>query len=214
MLMHRSRILIADDHTLVADLCRKLLETEFDVVGSVRDGRALVQSAVELRPDVIVVDIAMPNLNGLDAGQQVKEMLPAVKLVFLTMNPDPEVAAEAFRRGASGYLLKTSAASEMVLAVRKVLRGMSYISPRLSKETVDYLRRQSKMPLEEEERLTFRQREVLQLLAEGKVMKEVGDILNMTTRTVAFHKYRIMDVLGARSSADLVRYAIRNHLIA
>jgi len=210
----RSRILIADDHTLVADLCRKLLEMEFHVVGSVRDGRALLQSAADLRPDVIVVDIAMPILNGLDAGQQVKEMLPAVKLVFLTMNPDPEVAAEAFRRGASGYLLKTSAADEMVLAVRKVLRGMSYISPRLSKETVDYLRRQSKMPVEEEERLTFRQREVLQLLAEGKVMKEVGGILNMTTRTVAFHKYRIMDVLGARSSADLVRYAIRNHLIA
>ena len=214
MLMHRSRILIADDHTLVADLCKKLLEMEFHVVGSVRDGRALLQSAADLRPDVIVVDIAMPILNGLDAGQQVKEMLPAVKLVFLTMNPDPEVAAEAFRRGASGYLLKTSAADEMVLAVRRVLRGMSYISPCLSKETVDYLRRQSKMPVEEEERLTFRQREVLQLLAEGKVMKEVGGILNMTTRTVAFHKYRIMDVLGARSSADLVRYAIRNHLIA
>ena len=214
MSTNRSRILIADDHTLVADLCGKLLEMEFHVVGSVSDGRALVQSAVDLRPDVIVVDIAMPILNGLDAGQQVKEILPAVKLVFLTMNPDPEVAAEAFRRGASGYLLKTSAADEMVLAVRKVLRGMSYISPRLSKETVDYLRRQSKMPVEEEERLTFRQREVLQLLAEGKVMKEVGGILNMTTRTVAFHKYRIMDVLGARSSADLVRYAIRNHLIA
>jgi DNA-binding NarL/FixJ family response regulator len=214
MSVNRSRILIADDHTFVADLCRKLLEMEFHVIGSVRDGRALVQSAVDLRPDVIVVDIAMPILNGLDAGQQVKEILPAVKLVFLTMNPDPEVAAEAFRRGASGYLLKTSAADEMVLAVRKVLRGMSYISPRLSKETVDYLRRQSKMPVEEEERLTFRQREVLQLLAEGKVMKEVGGILNMTTRTVAFHKYRIMDVLGARSSADLVRYAIRNHLIA
>lgn len=214
MSTNRSRILIADDHTLVADLCRKLLEMEFHVVGSVSDGRALVQSAVDLRPDVIVVDIAMPILNGLDAGQQVKEILPAVKLVFLTMNPDPEVAAEAFRRGASGYLLKTSAAHEMVLAVRKVLRGMSYISPRLSKDTVDYLRRQSKMPVEEEERLTFRQREVLQLLAEGKVMKEVGGILNMTTRTVAFHKYRIMDVLGARSSADLVRYAIRNHLIA
>jgi DNA-binding NarL/FixJ family response regulator len=214
MSANRSRILIADDHTLVADLCRKLLEMEFHVIGSVRDGRALVQSAVDLRPDVIVLDIAMPILNGLDAGQQVKEILPAVKLVFLTMNPDPEVAAEAFRRGASGYLLKTSAAEEMVLAVRKVLRGMSYISPLLSKETVDYLRRQSKMPVEEEERLTFRQREVLQLLAEGKVMKEVGGILNMTTRTVAFHKYRIMDVLGARSSADLVRYAIRNHLIA
>jgi DNA-binding NarL/FixJ family response regulator len=214
MSTHRSRILIADDHTLVADLCRTLLEKEFHVVGSVRDGRALIESAIDLRPDVIIVDIAMPILNGLDAGQKVKEILPAVKLVFLTMNPDPEIAAEAFRRGASGYLLKTSAADEMVLAVRRVLRGMSYISLPLSKETVDYLRRQSKMPVEEEERLTLRQREVLQLLVEGKVMKEVAGILNMTTRTVAFHKYRIMDVLGARSSADLVRYAIRNHLVA
>lgn len=211
---NRSRVLIADDHTLVADLCKKLLETEFDVVGIVSDGHALVRSAVDLKPDVIVVDVGMPILNGLDAGQQVKEMLPAVKLVYLTMNPDPEVAAEAFRRGASGYLLKTCAAGEMVIAVRKVLRGMSYMSPGLSKETVGYLRNQSKMLVEEEERLTERQREVLQLLAEGKVMKEVGGILNMTTRTVAFHKYRIMDVLGAKSNADLVRYAVRNHMIA
>ena len=211
---NRPRILIADDHTLVADLCKKLLETEFDVVGTVCDGRALVRRAAELKPDVIVVDIAMPILNGLDAGQQVKALLPAVKLVYLTMNPDSEVAAEAFRRGASGYLLKTCAAAEMVIAVRKVLRGMSYMSPRLSREVVNYLRRQSKTLVEEEERLTDRQREVLQLLAEGKVMKEVGNILHMTTRTVAFHKYRIMEQVGARSNADLVRYAVRNHLIA
>ena len=214
MSRNRSRILIADDHTLVADLCKKLLETEFDVVGMVCDGRALVRSAAELKPDVIVVDVAMPILNGLDASQQVKEMLPAVKLVFLTMNPDPEVAAEAFRRGASGYLLKTCAAHEMVIAVRDVLRGKRYMSASLSKDTVDYLRRQSKMLVEEQDRLTERQREVLQLLAEGKVMKEVGGILNMTTRTVAFHKYRIMEVLGARSNAELVRYAVRNHMIA
>jgi len=168
---------------------------------------------VDLKPDVIVVDVAMPILNGLDAGQQVKQMVPAVKLVYLTMNPDPEVAAEAFRRGASGYLLKTCAADQMVIAVRKVLRGMSYLSPQLSKETVSYLRKQS-MLQEEQERLTERQREVLQLLAEGKVMKEVAGVLNLTTRTVAFHKYRIMEVLGARSTAELVRYAVRNHMIA
>jgi DNA-binding NarL/FixJ family response regulator len=199
---------------LVAELCKKLLEAEFDVVGTVGDGRALLRSASDLKPDVIVVDIAMPILNGLDAGQQVKEMLPAVKLVYLTMNPDPELAAEAFRRGASGYLLKTCAADQMVTAIRKVLRGMSYLSPQLSKETVSYLRNESKMPIEEQERLTDRQREVLQLLVEGKVMKQVGDILHMTTRTVAFHKYRIMEVLGARSNAELVRYAVRNHMIA
>jgi DNA-binding NarL/FixJ family response regulator len=211
---NRSRILIADDHILVADLCRKLLETEFDVVGTVSDGHALIRSALELKPDVIVVDIAMPMLNGLDAGQQVKETLPAVKLIYLTMNPDPEVAAEAFRRGASGYLLKTCTIEELVTAVRSVLRGMTYMSSRLSKETISYLRRRSKMPVGEEERLTDRQREVLQLLAEGKLMKEVGSILNMKTRTVAFHKYRIMEALGARSNADLVKYAVRNHMVA
>jgi DNA-binding NarL/FixJ family response regulator len=210
----RSRILIADDHKLVADLCKKLLETEFDVVGIVSDGRSMLRTAVDLKPDVIVVDIAMPILNGLDAGQKVKQVLPAVKLVYLTMNPDPEVAAEAFRRGASGYLLKTCAAEEMVIAVRKVLRGMSYISTQLPTDTVNYLRRQSKPLVEEEERLTSRQREVLQLIAEGKVMKEIGGILNMTPRTVAFHKYRMMDALGAKSSAELVRYAVRRNIIA
>jgi len=214
MARNRSRILIADDHTLVADLCKKLLETEFDVVGSVRDGHALVQTALVLTPDVIVVDIAMPILNGLDAGQQVKELLPTVKLVYLTMNPDPEVAAEAVRRGASGYLLKTCAADELVVAVRQVLRGVSYMSPGLFKDTVYYLSRQAKTLRDEGERLTERQREVLQLLAEGKVMKEVGSILNLTTRTVAFHKYRIMEVLGVRTSAELVRYAVRNNVVA
>src|SRR5271157_3022148 len=182
---NRSRILIADDHNLVAELCKRLLETEFDVIGVVSDGRALVRAAGELKPDVIVVDIAMPILNGLDAGRQVKELLPAVKLVYLTMNSDVEVAAEAFRRGASGYLLKTCAAAEMVVAVREVLRGKSYVSRGLSRDTINFLSRQDKKLTNKDECLTDRQREVLQLLAEGKVMKEVSDILNMTTRTVA-----------------------------
>ena len=210
----RPRILIADDHTLVAELCKRLLETEFDVIGTVSDGRALVHAASELKPDVIVVDVAMPVLNGLDAGQQVKEMLPAVKLVYLTMNPDAAVAAEAFERGASGYLLKTCAAAEMVIAVREVLRGKSYLSKGLSQDTIDCLRWSNKKLINEEERLTQRQREVLQLLAEGKVMKEVGDVLHMTTRTVAYHKYRMMEVLGAKSNAELVKYAVRNHMVA
>lgn len=209
----RPRILIADDHNLVAELCKRLLETEFDVVGVVVDGRALVRAAGELRPDVIVLDIAMPVLNGLDAGQQIKKSLPAVKLVYLTMNPDVEVAAEAFRRGAHGYLLKTCAAGELVLGVREVLRGKSYMSPALSRDTVNFLRRQGKNLIQEDDRLTERQREVLQLLAEGKVMKEVADILSMSTRTVAFHKYRMMEALGAKSNAELVRYAIRNHMV-
>jgi DNA-binding NarL/FixJ family response regulator len=210
----RPRILIADDHTLIAELCKRLLEAEFDVVGMVGDGRALVLAAGKLKPDVIVVDVAMPILNGLDAGRQVKEMQPAVKVVYLTMNADVEVAAEAFERGASGYLLKTCAAAEMVAAVREVLRGKSYISQGLSRNAIDCLRWQRKKLVREEDRLTDRQREVLQLLAEGKLMKEVGGILNMSTRTVAFHKYRMMEVLGAESTAELVKYAVRNHLVA
>ena len=210
---NRSRILIADDHTLVAELCKRLLESEFDVVDTVSDGHALVRAAAQLKPDVVVVDVAMPVLNGLDAGQQVMQESRTVKLLYLTMNPDPEVAAEAFRRGASGYLLKTCAASEMVAAVRAVLQGRTYLSSTLSRDDVTYLRRQAKKLVEEEDKLTDRQREVLQLLAEGKVMKEIGAILNMTTRTVAFHKYRIMEALGVKSNADLVRYAVRKHMV-
>ena len=211
---NRSRILIADDHNLVAEMCKRLLEAEFDVVGVVSDGRALVRVAAELRPDVVVLDIAMPILNGLDAGQRLKAMLPAVKLVYLTMNPDVEVAAEAFRRGASGYLLKTCTTSDLVLAVREVLRGKSYISKALPCDSINFLRRQDKELVQENERLTERQREVIQLLAEGKVMKEVGDLLRMAPRTVAYHKYRMMEVLGAKSNAELIKYALRNYIVA
>lgn len=208
------RILIADDHTLVAEACKRLLDSEYDVVGTVTDGRSLVSAAVELRPHLIIVDVSMPLLNGLDAGQQIKELLPSVKLLFLTMNHDADLAAEAFRRGASGYLLKTCAASELTIAVREILRGKSYLSPMIAKDTVEFLLRQDKALVEEGSRLTDRQREVLQLLAEGKCMKEVASVLNVTARTVAFHKYRIMEVIHARSNAELVQYAIRHHLIA
>lgn len=210
----RSRILIADDHKLVAELFMRLLANDFDVVGIVGDGHSLVRTAVELKPDLILIDVWMPLLNGLDAGGQIKKTLSTVKLVYLTMNPDADVAAEAFARGASGYLLKTCAATEMVLAVRDVMRGKTYLSKALSRDTVDSLRWQHKDLVNEEERLTDRQREVLQLLAEGKVMKEIGGILHMTTRTVAYHKYRIMEVLGAKSNAELVKYAVRNHMVA
>ena len=208
------RIIIADDHTLVAEACRKLLESDYEIVATVGDGRSLVRAAAELRPHLIIVDVSMPLLNGLDAGQQIKELIPSIKLVYLTMNHDADLAAEAFRRGASGYLLKTCAASELALAVREVLRGKSYLSPMIAKDTVDFLLRQDRKLIEEGQRLTERQREVLQLLAEGKCMKEVAGVLNVTTRTVAFHKYRIMEVLSVRSNAELVQYAIRQHLIA
>jgi len=210
----RPTIMIADDHAFVADACKKLLEPEFDVVATVGDGRALVKIAATLRPQVIIVDIAMPLLNGLDAGYQVKQLLDSVKLVFLTMNTDPALAAEAFRRGASGYLLKTSSASELIVAIREVLNGKSYLSPAIAKETVDFLLHQDKESIEEEELLTDRQREVLQLLTEGNSMKQVACVLNVSTSTVAFHKIRIKEILHARTDADLVQHAIKTHLIA
>jgi DNA-binding NarL/FixJ family response regulator len=210
----RPRIIIADDHAFVADACRKLLEPEFDVVATVGDGRALVRVAANLKPELIIADVGMPLLNGLDAGHQVKQLLGSVKLVFLTMNIDPAVAAEAFRRGASGYLLKTCAAAELTLAVREVLKGRFYLSPSVAKETVDVLLYQNQESVDEGQQLSERQREVLQLLTEGKSMKEVAYVLNVTTSTVAFHKLRIKEILNAKSNTDLVQYAIKNHLIA
>src|SRR5215467_14260727 len=208
----RTRILIADDHTLVAELFKTLLENEFEVVGIVGNGRAMVRAAAKRQPDLILVDLAMPILNGLDAGERVKEMQPTIKLVYLTMNRDTEVAAEAFRRGASGYLVKTCAASELVVAIRAVLRGNIYISGTLPKERINDLRRRDSEMVEETVRITKRQREVLRLLLEGKRMKEIGAVLGITRRTVAFHKYRVMEMLGAKSNAELVRYAMRNHI--
>lgn len=192
---------------------RQRHEPEFDVVATVGDGRSLVHIAATLRPQVVIVDIGMPLLNGLDAGHQVKELLSSVKLVFLTMNTDPALAAEAFRRGASGYLLKTSTAAELTTAVREVLQCRSYLSPAIGKEAVDFLLHQDKEFIAEEDRLTERQREVLQLLTEGKSMKQVAEILNVSTSTVAFHKIRIKEALHARNDSDLVQYAIRSHVI-
>jgi DNA-binding NarL/FixJ family response regulator len=210
-MISRSRILIADDHNLIAELFQQLLARDFDVVGTVGDGRALVRAAVELRPDLILVDIAMPLLNGLDAGRQVKELLPTVKLVYMTLTSDVDVAAKAFALGASGYLLKTCAASEMTLAVHEVLRGKTYLSKTMSRDMVNSVLWEHKQLVNV---LTNRQREVLQLLAEGKVMKEIGVVLDMHHRTVTYHKYAMMKRLGVRSNAELVRYAIRNHIVA
>jgi DNA-binding NarL/FixJ family response regulator len=214
MQINRPRIVIADDHTFMADACKKLLEPKYDVVATVGDGRALVRIAATLKPQVIIIDIGMPLLNGLDAGYQVKQLLPSVKLVFLTMNTDPVLAAKAFRRGASGYLLKTCAAAELIAAVREVLTGMSYLSRAIAKETVDLLLRKDKEFIEGGDRLSLRQHEVLQLLAEGKSMKEVAYELNVAADTVAKQKYRIMKTLNVKNTAELVQYAIRNHIIA
>ncbi len=210
---NRARLLIADDHTLVAEACRSVLEPRFEVVGIVNNGRSLLQAATSLRPDVVIVDIAMPHLNGLDAGQQLKGLIPSLKIVYLTMNTEPEVAAEAFRRGASGYVLKTSAADELVTAIHRVLKNESYLSPSITKDTVTYLLKSGKS-YAEEKRITVRQSEVLQLLAEGMSMKEIASILDLKPGTVAFHKYRIMESLGLKTNADLVQYAIRHHIIS
>jgi len=209
----RSRILIADDHTLVAEMCKSLLEPEFEILGVVGNGRALLRAAAELRPELILVDVSMPILNGLEAGEKVKKTSPTIKLVYLTMNPDPEIAAEAFRRGASGYLLKTCACSELIIGLRQVLRGQSYISKALPRERINYLRARGTKMVEEAAKLTLREQEVLQLLAEGKKMKEIASALDMAIRTVAFHKYQIMEKVGVRTNAELVRFAVRNHFI-
>src|SRR5581483_10423265 len=192
--MVRKKILIADDHTLVAEACRGLIDRDYEVVGVVKDGHELLQAVVQLQPDVVILDISMPQLNGLDAGEIIKQKKPSPKLVYLTMNCDPEVAAEAFRRGASGYVLKQCSAEELTVALRRVLKGESYLSPFITRDTVDYLLRTG-AEYHPEKRLTTRQAEILQLLAEGKSMKEVAYILGINAGTVAFHKYRMMESL-------------------
>ena len=213
--MKRTRILLADDHTLMLDALKNLLEPEFEVVGTCADGLSLVEAAPGLSPNVIVLDIGMPNMNGLLAGQRLKQAMPSVKLIYLTMNHDPDLAGEAFRLGASGYLLKNSAAAELVRAIREVVRGGVYVTPLMTKdrEIVGSFV-QSFKHMKEPHQLTLRQREVLQLLAEGRSMKEAAFILNVSPRTVAFHKYAMMEHLRVRSSAELIQYAIKNAVVA
>jgi len=209
--MKGTRVLLADDHTLLLGAFEKLLSDECDVVGQVSDGRALVAAAEQLKPDVIVLDISMPLLNGVEAARQIKQKLKTVKLVFLTMNEDADLAAEAFRAGASAYLLKRSATSELPLAIREVMQGRSYVTPLVTEGLVEsLLQPEPRKPAHE---LTPRQREVLQLLAEGRSMKEVASVLNLTPRTVAFHKYRMMDELKVKSTAELVQYAVKHHIV-
>ena len=205
--MKRPRILLADDHQLLREAFGKLLEPDFEVVGAVADGRALLAAAPGLKPDVVLLDVAMPLLNGLDAARQLKRALPDVKIIFLTMSEDPDVAAEAFRVGASGYLLKNSAASELSQAIHEVFHGRSYVTPLATRGMVDSFLHESGSPKTSTE-LSPRQREVLQLLAEGRTMKEVARILKISARTVAFHKYGMMKELGVRSTAALVQYAL------
>jgi DNA-binding NarL/FixJ family response regulator len=209
--MRAPRVLLADDHALLLGAFDKLLAGECEIVGHVSDGRALVAAAEKLKPDLIVLDISMPLLNGIEAGRLIKQKMRDIKLVFLTMNEDPDLAAEAFRSGASGYLLKRSAASELSTAIREVMQGRSYITPLVTEGLVgSLLHADEHQPRQE---LTSRQREVLQMLAEGHSMKEIAGVLNLTPRTVAFHKYRMMQQLKVKSTAELIQYAVRNHIV-
>jgi DNA-binding NarL/FixJ family response regulator len=207
----RPRILIADDHAVIADAFTKLLSSEFDVIATVHDGRSLISASQRFRPDVILVDIGMPLLNGFEAAQQVRQTLPEVKVIYITINHDEDLITEAFRRGASGYLPKTATASELKEAIHLAVNGDIYISPSLRSNA----NRSTQSPPggSAAPDLTPRQIEVLQLLAEGKSMKEVAAVLNLTTRTVAFHKYRIMEHLHLGNDAELIQYAVRHYVV-
>lgn len=206
--MKRPRVLLADDHRLLREAFAQLLSPTCDIVGSVADGRALLEAAQDLHPDVVVLDIAMPQLNGLDAARQLKRIMPDVTIIMLTVNEDPDVAAEAIRAGASSYLLKNSAASELLQAIQEGMNGRSYITPLIAKKLVDAL---AHKPGQRDATgiTSARQREVLQLLAEGHTMKKIASILKITPRTVAFHKYEMMKRLGVTSTAELVKTAVR-----
>jgi DNA-binding NarL/FixJ family response regulator len=210
--MTRPRLMLVDDHTILVEAFRKLLEPFYDVVGSVADGRALLEVAPQLVPEVVVLDIGLPLMNGLEAGIRLKEQMPNVKLVFLTMNDDPDLAVEAMRSGASAYLLKNSAAEELLRAIQMALKGNRYVTPLIAKGMEkSFIKNPGATG--QAKSLTPRQREVVQLLAEGKSMKEVADVLNVKERTVAFHKYRVMEKLNLGTSAELVQFAIKSKIL-
>jgi DNA-binding NarL/FixJ family response regulator len=211
--MRRPRVLLADDYRLLREAFAQLLAADCDVVGVFADGRAVLEAAPRLQPDVVVLDVAMPLLNGLDAARQLRREMPEVKVIILTVNEDPDLAAEAFRAGASGYLLKNSAASELFQAIQEVLQGRSYVTPLATRGLVDNCVHHPEPPKKSDE-LSPRQREVLQLLAEGHTMKEIAGVLKIAVRTVAFHKYSMMKDLGIKTSAELVQFAVKQHVVS
>jgi DNA-binding NarL/FixJ family response regulator len=211
--MKRSRVLLADDHQMLLDALKELLEPTYEVVGLATDGRAVLKAAEKLRPDIIVLDIAMPQLNGLDAGRQLKQSMPSVKLIYMTMNEDPYLVGEAFRAGASAYLLKQAAGLELNRAIEAVLKGGSFVTPSVAKGLDDISMRDPKSR-EIAPQPTARQREVIQLLAEGRTMKEVAKLLYITPRTVAAHKYTAMELLHVKTNAELIQYAIKHRIIS
>jgi DNA-binding NarL/FixJ family response regulator len=212
--MTRPRIILADDHKIVLEGLKSLLESAFDLVGTVEDGRALLDAAKNLYPDVIIADISMPLLNGIEAVRQIKKISPNIKVIFLTMHPDVSYATEAFEAGASGYVLKHSAPAELVDAINEVIKGKTYITPMIAGDLLESYKTGSHKRNNALTKLSSRQREVLQLLAEGKVAKEVAGILNISTRTVEFHKYKMMENLGIKSSAKLIKFAVKHGIVS
>lgn len=212
--MKKTRVLLADDHKIVLEGLRSLLEPEFELAGTVEDGRALVAAAKKLLPDVIVADISMPLLNGIEAVGQIKKIDPHMKVVFLTMHPDVTYATRAFEAGASGYVLKHSAPSELITAIREAIRGRTYVTPMIAGELMQSYKEGSQRQPDVIRKLTSRQREVLQLLAEGHSSKGIASILSISPRTVEFHKYRMMEILNLKTSAELVHYAIKHGFVS
>lgn len=211
--MRRPRILLADDHVMFSEGLRRILESQFEIVGTVENGRDLLTAAKRLRPDVIVADISMPLLNGIEAARRLQNMPHAPKIVFLTMHEDSTFATAAFRAGASSYILKRSAPAEIITAVREAARGRTYISPLIAGDVLNTLMAKRDYAEKLNPELTSRQREILQLFAEGKSPKEIATVLNVSVRTVEFHKYRIIKATGARTMAELTRYAIAHGII-
>lgn len=210
--MKKPRVLLADDHTFVLEGFKKLLEEQCDLVGSVEDGRALVEAAVKLEPDLVILDISMPRLNGIEAAKKLTKQLPGVKLIFVTMHADPAYVNEAFKAGASGYLLKRSAATELVQAVQSAMSDHFYVTPLIAKDVVTSFLKPGQAPLPTIDDLTTRQREILQLVAEGFSAKEIADQLQISHRTVEFHKAKIMEQLQLHTTTELVKYAIAHGL--
>jgi DNA-binding NarL/FixJ family response regulator len=210
----RARILLAYNEPLTLEGLRSVLDTDYELVGVVSDGRSLLETALRLSPDVIVLDINLPRLNGIDAAYHIKKALPNVNLLFLTIHDNPKYLRNALAAGASGYLLKRSAKEELLAAVQEVIKGHTYVTPDFGEKMVAQLQRRLDSVMRAQFALTKRQREVLQLVAEGRTAKQIADILNVTVQTVAFHKYQIMNKLGLRTTAQLTRYAIQEGLVA
>lgn len=212
--MSKPRILLADDHALVLEGYRRILEGSYELVGTVEDGRALLEAAKTLQPDVVILDVSMPLLNGIDAAAQLKKICPKAKIIIVTMHADTDYVRSAFEAGASAYVLKRSAVDELEQAIRAVLAGHSYITSLITKDLVDIFLSKSSEKSKGAESLTMRQREVMQLLAEGRTAKEIANVLNITSRTVEFHKGQIMDHLHLQNTADLIKYALSHGIVS